>query len=1252
MNYFIIIVFSKNNKNCIFNILLVIIYYMGFLRKMISKNYRNKKILYLTIVLAVLLLNVLVINLNKDQNSVINSDKKNNRYINLLDEDSFQPKIHGIVEEEFTEEWLENGNFTSVVDPWFNTTEGDDTDVNATYSNGAANYIINGHSGRLEISDPLSDTDWYLHKKPNNNVLPNTAIINSDGCYVSHEWDENIDQTLNTPSAQWTRTVPLPVNMSDYKITSASIEAIFNASVQVSPHNTGGIDREGDTGLDDYSNGDYAEFYILIVDVEGQFDPFRVAIDNTANYDLGQDSGPSVPTISNTALIPVPQSVLISYLETVLSVNASNFNITLGIDIYCEDNEYGVDRDDFEDLLFKSVNFTMTFEKKMDQQTSLSWNQKGNEIPSGVNVGISNAVLNFSYQINETWSSSLSSNSEIRFIINDTQHSESIKLSDISTDWKKASFDVTYAVMTTGKGVNISLSIQLFLADEFELDRVIKISIDNVSLEITYTVSTEETPTELHIFLDGANKTLDKSIEVSWRETLNITVTYINMSSTDPILGATVNINGSGISEPLDPIGSNYSVIINSTDLAFGNNYLTLHAEKKFYESMTETIKITVVDRPTFIDNIYLNYTEQTSIEMQYNELLNITLSYNDTLNDGKFISGATVAINGSGISEPLPENVQQQYYTVAINTADMDIGINFLTITAEQENYTLATEVLTITVSYKDTYLEVLINNTPITEFDYYNVSIEEILNFTVRYKEKISDAFIDSATVEFIESGNTSAILKHPDFDQYNIIINTTDLGAGVKFITITARKDNYTSSSEQTALIIQEKKSEIQLFLDGFLTANNDKITREVYDIINVSVTFRDKLSGSHLSSAQGATVNLIGTGGGSFTENVTYEYYNFTLSAYELDEGITILTVIAEMPNYVSSSIQFIVEVTKQLTNLTIWFDGEDVTLDPSIELPIGSQLNLTVNFTDSSGFHISGANITLEVGYTANLTEKFNQYSIIINTNLLDQGVNIISFTAYRPNYEIQTENLRLLIRRIRTKIDTEDGEDKITIKPGESITIKIELKDLDFGGIIKDADVTYEWKHGDGDLDEEDDGIYEFTLEDVPEGTYTIEIFAFKEGGRYDFDDFEITLIVKRPEGESMLFQILLIIAIIVSVGLASYLIAYHLVLKYPKPVRKVRKYRRTLKKKKVPSVDITGREKAIKVLYASELDKSSSLLKGKTSEEIASTDKMVKKSLKLSTGEIIEDSMEKPSKIKPDKVSVKSTEKKGDKSP
>ncbi|MFX1558772.1 MAG: hypothetical protein ACFFC9_16080, partial [Promethearchaeota archaeon] len=71
------------------------------------------------------------------------------------------------------------------------------------------------------------------------------------------------------------------------------------------------------------------------------------------------------------------------------------------------------------------------------------------------------------------------------------------------------------------------------------------------------------------------------------------------------------------------------------------------------------------------------------------------------------------------------------------------------------------------------------------------------------------------------------------------------------------------------------------------------------------------------------------------------------------------------------------------------------------------------------------------------------------------------------------------------------------------------------------------------------------------------------------------------------------------IIALIAAITAASYLIAYQTYLKYPVPVRKVRKYRKTLPRVKDPSVSIISRERAFDRKFKKEVDKSSKFLKG-----------------------------------------------------
>ncbi|GAI71795.1 unnamed protein product, partial [marine sediment metagenome] len=178
-------------------------------------------------------------------------------------------------------------------------------------------------------------------------------------------------------------------------------------------------------------------------------------------------------------------------------------------------------------------------------------------------------------------------------------------------------------------------------------------------------------------------------------------------------------------------------------------------------------------------------------------------------------------------------------------------------------------------------------------------------------------------------------------------------------------------------------------------------------------------------------------------------------------------------------------------------------------------------------------------------------------------------------------------------------------------KPGESFTIIIILKDLDFGGDISGADVTFTSNIAREDLkggvleETDEEGVYEVTLENLPENSnenepYTIFILVIAED-KYYFELFEIKLNVERPQEETLLFQILTVVFITVAIGLGSYLMLYQKVLKYPKTVRKVRKIRKNLKKKEFPKIDIIDRGSTINALFEEELGKHAKLLKGET---------------------------------------------------
>ncbi len=405
--------------------------------------------------------------------------------------------------------WIDNSAFTGDGQPWFSNIEGDVTDVNGSIGIGQANFEVFGERRVFsEISGIPQSGDWIEF---NHSVrpLPLTHDFTQYGLNVSHVYDENAlgpfpnsgDQTANLAGVMWKRNISLPVDMSDYVITSASLNVVVNGSGDTdleTPNDHPPFDDSGYASLFDFTR-----FYVEISDVNN-LEPYEIAyfktVDLGEGYALRRDYDFNTRNFMNdTNMIVVEEDVLIFSLTQILRHDNRNFTITLGIDVDCEDNYPGYELDVWYSLLIKSANLTFTYEKKIDQSTSVSWNQIGNTI-NGTSVKVTDSKLNFRYKIDQLWPTILSPNSEIRILINNRLHTETIKLSSAITTFQEAKidgFDLTNIIYPYE---NITLSIQLFLADEFLLDKNTTISIKDVTLYISYTETFSDPESEPWVF--------------------------------------------------------------------------------------------------------------------------------------------------------------------------------------------------------------------------------------------------------------------------------------------------------------------------------------------------------------------------------------------------------------------------------------------------------------------------------------------------------------------------------------------------------------------------------------------------------------------------------------------------------------------------------------------------------------------------------------------------------------------------------
>jgi len=573
--------------------------------------------------------------------------------------------------------------------------------------------------------------------------------------------------------------------------------------------------------------------------------------------------------------------------------------------------------------------------------------------------------------------------------------------------------------------------------------------------------------------------------------------------------------------------------------------------------------------------------------------ILNLRVSFNDLENLDAIENAIVYTYNFTNptIIQYFSEISPGLYFLEFNVTGAPNAGNNILTIYANSSYYLNKQTEITIDI-IKNTILTV--------DNDFFsNVPFEQ--NFTIQfnYTEEYSRIGISTNNISTDWTGEHHFVEIYQG--EFSLTCNASGTGITpdkLYTLIINIQADNYQPQSIPIRFFITQKATFLELFINGSKTNEDELISFEFWQKINVTITYRDNLA-KHLS---GSTVKLVG--GGlikDLNENLSLEHYSVIFNASELGLGVDYLSIFANLTNYNSQSIRFISEITERRTNLEIYLNGLNKTLDPSIDLPFGRLLNVTVKYTSLNRDPIEDADIRLIGAVVANLSENksLEQYSFIFNSSMLDIGVRLVTITAERENYEFQTEDLRLEIRRIYTNLTRIDGGNTITISPGSNVKLRIALNNLDFGGTIKGALVTISGRLGQGTLtDVDNDGIYEILLENIRDGTYEIKVSAFI-GDDYEYEPLAITIVATRPTEQVWFILLLTILSTIGAIVIGSYLLLYQRVLKYPKQIRKVRKYRKTLHKEKNPAVSIEVRDKAFGRVYQLELDKSSKFLKG-----------------------------------------------------
>ena len=512
---------------------------------------------------------------------------------------------------------------------------------------------------------------------------------------------------------------------------------------------------------------------------------------------------------------------------------------------------------------------------------------------------------------------------------------------------------------------------------------------------------------------------------------------------------------------------------------------------------------------------------------------------------------------------------------------------------------------IFTIEVKQKNSTLELLVDDVDLTESRYIATEIDKVLNITVFFTIPDDGSHISGANIRLTGALEIN-FTENVALQQYNVSLDTNSLQQGINFLTIFAQKANYQSRSLIFTIEVKQKNSSLHLILNDEINPVDNSIKVTIGDPVNVTVIYMD----DEMNFIDNASIILVGEGLNQtdLTKHLVYNQYNVTIDTLDLNFGINLLTLYAQKTNYQPQTLIIRIEINEKETDMNVYLNGVPQTpQDRSINLPIKALLNITVKYFDNeTGLYIPGSVIQL-VG--EGLTDYYlteyavlEQYTISINTTLLDIGVRFLTIYATHANFQSYTALLRIQVDRIKTNITTTSGEIVFNREPGDSFRLELQLRDTDFNINVLNANVSYTWVYGQGTLsDPENDGTYSTTLTNLRAGTFQITITVYA-GDDYDFERFFVTLNVIRPPEDVLLFQILTIAGIAAAVGIAAYLIAYQRVLKYPKQVRKIRKFKKKLKKSKASGIETSSRDEIIDKNYAEKIHPLEKQIKGKIS--------------------------------------------------
>ncbi len=554
-------------------------------------------------------------------------------------------------------------------------------------------------------------------------------------------------------------------------------------------------------------------------------------------------------------------------------------------------------------------------------------------------------------------------------------------------------------------------------------------------------------------------------VHLYWNDLFNVTVRYINESTSNGITGATVQILIDSTFSPLTETSNGYYYyILNSTALNLGQTDLYVNATRAAHAAQTIKIVVIVEARATQLTKDY----PRSTVETPYDDDFIVRFNFTDTVTGlPAFITDATVSVIGYEAGKFTIQDFDNGTYSITfwgnITENTFDVTVFF-----SRTNYTAQNQYFEITIRPINTYSSGLAVSGSVPWGE--NVTI--ILHFTDSDHNNvgIGGAFIGFSWLDDI-LGVDYWILDHGN-GTYTITLNTSKVVAGSQSFTIPFGFSKIHYESYQVTISFQVRDRLTALYI----VSVNPGTSVPWGDTLIITLTYNDTDGG--FSAIIGASFTC------DWNEFYWSYVYNPTNGAYVLTirtesrlEGSYTLHIYASKTHYqtfmnlqsfVSRNIQTNYQANPLFIPSQPWGDNQTIRID-YLDLDHGGYIpyaEVDTNWNESY----------YTIYWFGNGT-----YLLEINTTCRPIGLHVIQITLSRNHYVSQIIEIDLTLRNILTDFNIEPPY--IYSHPwGHNATIRIDYLDKDHNNYVLNALITADWN-----------ATY-YTIYDLGNGTYLIEL--------------------------------------------------------------------------------------------------------------------------------------------------------------